>query len=256
MIYTHALDPVALAVGSFQLHWYGIMYFVSFLSGYAYLRAASRRGLTPLTASQVDTLVFAVMLGVLLGGRLGYFVFYHPAQLLADPLSFFTVWQGGMSFHGGLLGVLLAVAAVARRWRLAFLHLTDLLTIPTALGLALGRVGNFINAELVGRPTDGTWGVVFPAVDQLPRHPSQLYSSSQNLLITLVLGFLLLRPKKLPTGTLSFVFLFLVGIGRYIVEQLWRVPADGYWGSLTLGQVYSVPLILIGLVGLIWVLRR
>jgi phosphatidylglycerol:prolipoprotein diacylglycerol transferase len=251
-IWTHNLDPVALDLGFLQIHWYGVMYALAFLAGYFFLRYASKTKSTDLTEQQIDLLVFAVAGGVIVGGRLGHFLFYDFQTLITDPLQFFTVWRGGMSFHGGLIGVITALYFAARHFKKPLLELSDLILIPTALGLFFGRLGNFINGELWGVPTEADWGVVFPRAGELPRHPSQLYEAAKNLLIFGVLlriWHVAYNTKK--PGLISFSFLTLYGAGRIIVEQFWRAPVDGYILGLTTGQFWSVPVLLLGVSGLI-----
>lgn len=256
MLWINTLHPIIISFGSFALHWYGVMYALAFTCGYFYLRVLIRRRQLALTEDALETLLFSIVLGVVLGGRIGHFVLYDIETLLHHPLEFLYVWHGGMSFHGGLIGVLVALGWFTRRYRIHFLALTDVLVVPVALGLALGRVGNFINGELWGRPTDGTWGVIFPrAGDAVPRHPAQLYAVSKDLLIAALL--LLVGTRKTPTGTRSFAFLVLYGAFRTMVELAWREPLDGVWfGWLPVGAGYSIPLIVIGLGGLVWAWRR
>lgn len=252
MIYTHALDPVALDLGFIQIYWYGVMYALGFLAGYAFLTYAARTKRTDLTVAQIDLLVFAVATGVIVGGRLGYFLFYQFDTLFTDPLKLLTIWKGGMSFHGGLLGVIVALYFTARHFQKSFLHLSDLILIPTAFGLFLGRIGNWINGELWGRPTGADWGVIFPrSGDTVLRHPSQLYESAKNLSIFGILLALWYHVNQ-KHGVITFTFLTLYGAGRILVEGLWRQPLDGYILGLTTGQFWSVPVLLLGLGGLAW----
>ncbi len=254
MIYTHALDPIALDLGFIQIYWYGVMYALGFLAGYVFLSYAARKKQIDLTVAQIDLLVFAVAAGVIVGGRLGYFLFYQFDTLIAEPLKLLTIWKGGMSFHGGLLGVIIALALTARSFKKPLLQLSDLILIPAAFGLFLGRLGNWINGELWGRPTGGDWGVVFPrAGDDILRHPSQLYEAVKNLSIFGILLTLWHLPSRKP-GLITFTFLTLYGFGRILVEGLWREPLDGYIWGLTTGQFWSVPVLLLGVGGLIYLL--
>jgi phosphatidylglycerol:prolipoprotein diacylglycerol transferase len=191
LLYTHHLSPyvISFPVGGHVLgvRWYGLAYVFGFLLAFWYFRDAQRKGTIPgLTPEALENLMGAVVLGVLVGGRLG-FVVQHPGDLVSDPMMVFRVWEGGMAFFGGLAGVGLAILLVARRYGLRVLALTDVAVFPAALGLAVGRIANFVNAELVGRPTGGPWGVVFPTVDNLPRHPSQLYESASHFLLFAIL---------------------------------------------------------------------
>ena len=211
------------------------------------------QGRSPFTREQLETLVFAVFLGVVLGGRIGYFLLYARDMLISKPFEIFHVWHGGMSFHGGLLGVIIALVWCSRRFKISFLRITDEIATPAALGLAFGRIGNFVIGELPGGVRGGEWGVVFPSIDMVPRHPSQLYSMVKDVIIAGVLWVIVSR-KKMPVGVASFGFLALYGTLRTVVEGMWREPLDGYIGIFTLGQVYSVPLIVVGVCGLIWIL--
>jgi len=251
MIYTHTLDPILLALGPIQLHWYGLMYALGFFSGWLWLRRAADAGRISLTADQIETLLFALFLGVILGGRMGHFLFYEQATLFADPLQFFQVWRGGMSFHGGLLGVAVALFWAVQRFQIPILRLADLILPPVALGLFFGRIGNFINGELWGLPTSGAWGVIFPqSGDLLARHPSQLYEAAYSLLIFAVLVWL--SKTKARAGHGTFTFLLLYGFFRILVETFWREPIAGFIGPLTAGAAYSIPVLLAGLIGLGW----
>lgn len=249
MIWTHSLDPTAFSVGFLDVRWYGIAYAGAFLLGWLYLRRLSKKGGTSLSLKQAEDLIFAIILGVIIGGRIGYFLLYNPVDLFS--LKIFKIWQGGMSFHGGLSGVLLAIGYLARRWRKSFFELTDLIVIPVTIGLLLGRLGNFINGELWGRQVEGTWGVIFPLADETPRHPSQLYEAAKNLIIagTLFLTFRQ-RPRR---GVLSFLFLTLYGFGRILVELFWRESLDGFILGIPKGAFYSLPVLIVGIAGLIWV---
>jgi phosphatidylglycerol:prolipoprotein diacylglycerol transferase len=254
MIYTHNINPVALALGPLAIRWYGLAYALSFLLAYLWLHYLAKNKRIVLSSQQVETLIFSVILGLIVGARMGYFLFYHLSNLLSDPLEIFRVWNGGMSFHGGLVGVVVALFYCSRKFKVSLLTLGDLLVAPGALGLAFGRIANFINGELWGRPTGGDWGVIFPRADELPRYPSQLFESAQNFLITLVL--ILTFQRKVKTGTLSFLFLFLYGLGRIINEQFWREPLDGYILGITKGQFWSVPLVVMGAAGLVWIYKK
>jgi len=255
MIYTHALDPVMLSLGPVQLHWYGLMYALSFFCGWLWLRRAAAAGRVSLSADDIETLLFALLLGVILGGRLGHFLFYEQEVLFTDPLQFFQVWQGGMSFHGGLLGVTVSLFWATQRFQMPLLRLADLILPPVALGLSFGRLGNFINGELWGVPTNSSWGVIFPqAGDLLARHPSQLYEAAYSLLIFIVLFWLFRHTAR--AGQITFTFLVLYGLFRMIVETCWREPIAGFIGPLTTGAAYSLPLFLVGVGGLIVLQRK
>lgn len=250
-------DPVALHLGPLAIHWYGLTYLVAFIlfSWLARVRARQEpfigRGWT---ARDVEDLLFYGVLGVVLGGRLGYVLFYKPAYYLAHPVEVLAVWQGGMSFHGGLLGVLVALAAFAWRRHRPFLEVGDLVAPCVPLGLASGRLGNFINGELWGRPADGNlpWAMVFPQSGSLlPRHPSQIYQFAlEGVLLFLILWWWGRKPR--PTGSVSGLFLMGYGLFRFIAEYF-REP-DAFLGLLSLGmsmgQWLCVPMMLAG--AIIW----
>lgn len=244
------IDPVALRIGPISIYWYGIMYLVGFGGGWWLGRRQARevwRGWRP---EQVDDLVFYIVLGVLLGGRLGYVLFYDFGSFVADPLSLFKVWQGGMSFHGGLIGVICAMVLFARRRDTTFFNVADFVAPLVPIGLGAGRIGNFINGRLWGKETDLPWGMVFPdtRAGGVPRHPSQLYEVLlEGLVLFIVLWLFSRRPR--PTMAVSALFLLLYGVFRFSVEFV-RVP-DAQYGYLafdwvTMGQVLSLPMILAG----------
>lgn len=249
-------DPIALQFGPLSVRWYGLMYLVGFVVFMALGRWRIRQGLAPVTTRQLDDLLFAAVLGVVVGGRLGYVLFYQPAWFLAHPWEVFAVWQGGMSFHGGLLGVVIAVLFFSRRQGIPFLHLADFVAPLVPLGLAAGRLGNFLNAELWGRPTDLPWGMVFPTVDALPRHPSQLYEMAlEGLLLFVVLWWFSMVRR--PAGAVAGLFLALYGGLRFLVEFT-REP-DAHLGllgpGLSMGQWLSLPMVVAGIALLLWCRR-
>lgn len=243
------INPVALELGVIKIHWYGVMYLVAFaIAWYLANRQAAKAG-SGWNADQVSDLLFYGFLGVILGGRLGYTLFYQFAYLLDDPLYLFRIWEGGMSFHGGLIGVLIAMALFARKYKKAYLALGDFVAPLIPLGLAAGRIGNFINGELWGRPTDVPWAMVFPTGGDIARHPSQLYHVALEGILLFIIIFLVRRTNP-PVGTLGGVFLSGYGIARFIVE-FYREP-DAHLGVLslgmTMGQWLCMPMIIGGVV--------
>ena len=241
-------DPVAIHLGPLAVRWYGLMYLAGFLAGAAAARWRIRtQPWLHWTVEQADNFLTYVVLGVILGGRLGYVLFYKADYYLAHPLEVFAVWQGGMSFHGGFLGVVLGGWLYARRSGRHWLEVTDFVAPLVTFGLGFGRIGNFINGELPGRVTDVPWGMIFPHFDRLPRHPSQLYEA---LLEGVVLGTILLgfSRRQRPLGQMSALFLICYGCFRFLVEFT-REP-DGFLGLLALGfsmgQWLSLPMILLG----------
>jgi len=242
------IDPVAISLGPLKIHWYGLMYVLGLLALWFF---ASRRAKQPdsgWTAEQVGDFVFYGALGVILGGRLGYMLFYNLPHYIAHPLDVFKIWQGGMSFHGGLIGVLLAMLYFARKTGKTFFVVADFFAPWVPIGLGLGRLGNFINHELWGRTTDGPWGMVFREAGTLPRHPSQLYQAALEGLALFVILWLFAR-KPRPTASVSGLFLICYGLFRILAEFVREPDAQlGYlaFGWLTMGQALSVPMILFG----------
>lgn len=243
-----SIDPVLLQLGPLAIHWYGIMYLIGFsLAWWLGLRRAHSAGIEPF---EVGDIVFFCVLGVVLGGRLGYVLFYNLGDYLAHPLSIFKVWQGGMAFHGGLLGVLVAVWLYARKSGYRFFALTDFIAPLVPLGLAAGRVGNFINGELWGRPTDLPWGMVFPTADEVARHPSQLYQAAlEGVTLFVILWWFSRKPR--PMMAVSGLFLIGYSSFRFFVE-FFRTP-DAHLGFLafdwlTMGQLLSVPMFIAGVI--------
>jgi phosphatidylglycerol:prolipoprotein diacylglycerol transferase len=248
------IDPIALELGPLAIRWYGLMYLVGFVAAWWLGRRRAARPDSPVTAQQVDDLVFYGALGVILGGRIGYALFYGFDQVLRDPLSLFRVWEGGMSFHGGFLGVVAAMALYARRIQSGFFRLTDFIAPLVPIGLGAGRIGNFINGELWGKPTSVPWGFV---VDGVTRHASQLYQAALEGLVLFALLWLY-SSRRRPPMAVSGLFLLGYGVFRFAVE-FFRLPDAhlGYlaFGWLTMGQVLSLPMILGGVL-LLWLAHR
>ncbi len=269
MLHYPDIDPVALALGPIRVHWYGLMYLVGFLAGWWLGRLRAGRPGSGWTARQMDDLVLYAVLGVVIGGRLGYMLFYGTGQLAEDPLALFRVWQGGMSFHGGLLGVLAALWLFARRNGMRFLQVSDFLAPLTPIGLGAGRIGNFINGELWGRPAEVPWGVQLPCLRfpehcsvggewSLPLHPSQLYEAGlEGLVLFAVLWVFSSRSR--PVGAVSGLFLVGYGLFRFAVEFFRQPDAHlGYLalGWVTMGQILTLPMLLAGVLLLAWAYRR
>jgi phosphatidylglycerol:prolipoprotein diacylglycerol transferase len=239
-------DPVALSLGPLHVRWYGLMYLVGFLAAWWLARRRAARPTSTWTPTEVDDLIFYCALGVILGGRLGWMLFYGTERILSDPLSVLRVWEGGMSFHGGLIGVLVALAMFANRRGKRIADVFDFTAPLPAIGFGAGRIGNFINGELWGKATDVPWAVI---VDGVPRHASQLYEA---LLEGLVLFAILWwytatpRPRWAPSG----LFLVCYGAFRFAVEFV-RVPDENrgylFLGWVTMGQILSLPMIVAGL---------
>ena len=252
-------DPVAFSLGPLHVRWYGLMYLLGFLAGWALGRYRASRPNSGWTAAQVDDLVFYIALGVILGGRIGYILFYSFGNFLRDPLALFRVWEGGMSFHGGFLGVLLAMVLFARKHYKGFWPTMDFVAPLIPPGLFFGRIGNFINGELWGRVTDLPWGMVFRQTgDGLPRHPSQLYQTAlEGVALFLIVWLFSAKPR--PAMAVSGVFALSYGVFRFLVEFVRQPdPQLGYlaFGWLTMGQILSLPLIAVGIVLLALAYRR
>lgn len=254
------IDPIAFQFGPLKVHWYGLMYLAGFTVGWWLGRRRTRerwRGLRPV---DMDDLLFFLVLGIVFGGRIGYLWFYGYERVLADPSYAFRVWEGGMSFHGGLIGVIVAMAWFARSRGLAFFQVADFVAPLVPPGLFAGRIGNFINGNLWGAPTDLPWGVVFrsPAAGGVARHPSQLYEALlEGLVLFAVLWFYSRTPRALRT--VSGLFLLGYGVMRFAVEFV-RIPDAhiGYlaFGWFTMGQALTVPMIIAGAGLMIWGLAR
>ncbi|WAX70673.1 prolipoprotein diacylglyceryl transferase [Gallibacterium anatis] len=246
-------DPVIFAVGPIALRWYGLMYLIGFLfARWLGMRRVKRHN-SGWSADQFDNLLFNGFLGVFLGGRIGYVLFYQFDLFLQDPLYLIRVWEGGMSFHGGLIGVIVAMWLTAKAQKRQFFAVADFIAPLIPFGLGMGRIGNFINDELWGRVTDVSWAVLFPSGGYLPRHPSQLYEAFlEGVVLFTILNLFIRKPR--PTGAVSGLFLFCYGVFRFIVE-FFREPDPQlglYFGhEISMGQILSTPMIVIGLV-IIW----
>ncbi len=247
LTYPH-IDPVAFHLGPLPVHWYGLMYLVGFFGAWGALSWRLRTSPRGFTSEQLSDLLFYSALGIIIGGRVGYMFFYAWPDLRANPLLLFQVWKGGMSFHGGLLGVIIALTWYAHKIGRSVVDLTDFVAPAVPIGLAAGRIGNFINGELWGRVTDAPWGIVFPNAGALPRHPSQLYE----FLLEGVLLFIILwtfSSKERPRWAVSGLFLVGYGLFRFVIE-FFREPdfQIGYlaFGWLTEGQLLSLPMMILG----------
>lgn len=271
-------NPVALQLGPLAIHWYGLMYLAGFMTflwlgrkriamlskaqvstqgaGRAREKAHGNASthLFPIDNKMLDDMLFYGVLGVIIGGRLGEVLFYNPGYYFSHLLRIFAVWEGGMSFHGGFLGALLAMSWFAHKHQMRLLQLTDFIAPLVPPGLAFGRIGNFINGELWGRPTDVPWAMIFPRVDNLPRHPSQLYECALEGVLLFVMLWLYAR-KPRPVGAVSGLFLIGYGSFRFFGEFT-RNPDDGIFGLMTfgvsMGQWLSLPMVFAGIAMLLW----
>lgn len=259
------IDPVAISIGAFtvagktigplEIHWYGLMYLFGFIGAWVLSYRRARRPDTVIEPKQAEDLIFYGAMGIVIGGRIGYIFFYNFESWLNDPLLLFRVWEGGMSFHGGLIGAAIAMLLFARKIQRNFFDIVDFVAPFAPLGIFFGRIGNFIGGELYGRVTDVPWAIVFPSDPTgLPRHPSQLYEALlEGLVLFLVLFWFSAKPR--PRASVIGLFLLLYGTFRFIVE-FFREP-DAHimfdlFGWMTRGQILSLPMIALGLVLIVW----
>lgn len=247
-MWVHDIDPIALAIGPLKIHWYGLMYLIGFACAWWLGVIRARQPGSGWNENQISDMIFWGAMGVVLGGRAGYVLFYNFDKFLADPLWLFAVWEGGMSFHGGLLGVIIVLYWFGKQHGKTLMEMGDFVAPLIPIGLGAGRVGNFIGGELWGRTTDVSWGVVFPRAGDLPRHPSQLYEFAlEGVVLFAVLWWFSSKPR--PRMAVSGLFLLLYGAFRSFVE-FYREP-DAHiefvaFNWLTMGQLLSLPMILLG----------
>ena len=252
------INPILVELGPIRVGWYGLMYVFGFFASYLLVRYQMKRKDFGVSKLEVENLYFYLILGLIIGARLGYVLFYDIKMYLKDPLEIFAIWHGGMSFHGGLIGVLIVGILFSWKNKKSFLKIADLFIVTAPIGLGFGRIGNFINGELYGRVTQVPWAMIFPTdKDLLPRHPSQLYESAlEGGVLFLILWFL--KDKKLPTGGLLAIFLSLYGLFRFFVE-LFREPDPqlGFiLGPFTMGQTLSSFMIIGGIILFLYLKRR
>jgi phosphatidylglycerol---prolipoprotein diacylglyceryl transferase len=258
------IDPVLISIGPFAIRWYALAYIGGILLGWVYARWMIRNerlwagGKPPMTVADYDDFIVWVTLGIILGGRSGYVLFYNPAYFAANPSEIFQLWNGGMSFHGGFAGCVLAVVLFAWRRKISILSLGDLTCAAGPIGLFLGRMANFINGELWGRPADAPWAFVFPHAGPLPRHPSQLYEAAlEGLVLFLVLALFVRGGALKRPGLIVGIFAIGYALARSFCE-LFREPDAQLvflWGGLTMGMLLSIPLLLAGIAFVVYALR-
>ncbi len=248
MLPYHHIDPIAFSIGPISVHWYGIMYLLAFISGWFLLKILAKKTFSKFSLHEVEDLVSWFVIGVLLGGRLGYILFYDLPNYLNNPIEIFQVWNGGMSFHGGFLGVLLVLFIWSKKHKKKFLDLTDFVAPTVPLGLFFGRIGNFINGELWGSQSNIAWAMFFPTGGNVPRHPSQIYEAlTEGILLFIILWILAMKPQK--QGIISGYFCIFYAIFRSFCE-IFRVPDIQYgyfFDYLTMGQILSFPMFLLGI---------
>ena len=250
MTYIHNINPVMLEIFSIKLYWYGFMYALSFIIIDYLVITASKKHKIVLNENQAEKFTLTVLVTAIIGGRLGYVFFYDFTYYLSNLTKIFFLWEGGMSFHGGLIGAMTASLFIAKKNKLKFFDVTDIIALYAPIGLFFGRVGNFINSELYGVQTSGTWGVVFPAVDNYPRHPSMLYEAFLEGIVLYII-LMSINNKKVKSGIISGYFLLLYGSFRFIVEFV-RLPDAHigyiYYDWVTMGHLLTVPMIGFGLI--------
>ncbi len=251
-------DPIAFHIFGWPVHWYGISYLVGFALAWGLGRYRASKPNSGWTGEQIDDWVFYVGLGVILGGRLGYIFFYNFSKFIDNPLILFRVWEGGMSFHGGLIGVMVALWFISRKYHKSYFETVDFMAPLVPLSLAAGRMGNFINGELWGKVTDLPWGMVFPAAGPEPRHPNPLYEAFlEGIVLFIIVWTFSSKPR--PTMAVSGVFAIGYSVFRFMIEFV-RVPDAhiGYlaFGWLTMGMLLSIPLFLVGVVLLYLAYRK
>ena len=256
MILIHPLiDPVICSFGFLEIRWYGIAYVAAFLIGGYLIKSFNKKLDSTLSNKLIDNFFIWSIIGVILGGRIGYVLFYQLDNFLHNPLYIIYIWQGGMSFHGGLIGMILSMMLFAKKNNIIFFQLSDLVSLVAPIGLFLGRIANFINVELIGKVTDFPFAIIFPSIDNLPRHPSQLYEAFfEGIILFFILFFIFRNNYSIKKyGLLSGLFLFFYGIFRFFIEFLREPDAHIglFFNLLSLGQLLSIPVIIFGLI-ILW----
>ncbi len=251
------IDPILVDLGPIRLSWYGLMYVFGFLISYLLVRYQMKKKEWGISKLEVENLYFYLIIGLMVGARLGYVLFYDLKMYLADPLEIFAIWHGGMSFHGGLIGVLVVGILFSWKNKKSFWRIADLIIVTVPIGLGLGRIGNFINGELYGRVTRVPWGMIFPRGGPLPRHPSQLYESALEGGVLFSILWLI-KDKKLPAGGLLAIFLSLYGAFRFFVEFFREPDAQvGFvLGPFTMGQALCAFMIVGGMILFLYLKRK
>tara|TARA_B100001996_G_scaffold369628_1_gene343236 strand:- start:1197 stop:1967 length:771 start_codon:yes stop_codon:yes gene_type:complete len=245
----HDINPIFVSLGSFHIYWYGIMYLIAFLLAWYVGNIYIKNNTIEISRDNFSDLIFYSFLGVLFGGRIGYSIFYNFSYTIENPITIFYLWNGGMSFHGGFIGVIISIIYFCKKNKIAFFEISDFIVKLVPIGLFTGRIGNFINGELWGKPTDLIWGVIFPKIDNLPRHPTQIYEAIlEGAVLFVILNFILSRNTK--TSIATSYFLIFYSLFRFFIE-FYRIP-DGHIGYImfswvTMGQILCIPMFLLGL---------
>lgn len=253
-----SFDPIAVSIGPFAIRWYALAYIAGILLAWRYCRRLAARPPEQISAQALDDFLFWATIGIIIGGRLGYVLFYRPGYYLENPLDIVFIWRGGMSYHGGMLGVMAAVLLYARSQKIPFTVLADIVAAAAPIGLFLGRIANFVNGELFGRPTDVPWAMAFPNGGPVVRHPSQLYEAGLEGLVLFIVLYALVRLGALRTGgVLTGAFLAGYAVAR-IIAEMFREPDVGIGflaGGMTMGQILSMPMLLVGIGFIVWARR-
>lgn len=250
MIYVHNINPVAINIFNFNIYWYSLAYIFAFIIGGIYAKKILSKVNISFKSFHVDEFLSYSIIGVITGGRVGYVIFYNFDYYIQNLLEIFKIWQGGMSFHGGLIGMILSMVLFSRKNQINFFDISNVVACCSPIGLFLGRIANFVNSELYGIPTNGQWGVVFDKIDQLPRHPSQLYEAFFEGLILFLLLLYFLKKNKFNTLNCASVFLVFYGISRFFIE-FFRLPDPqiGYiFNYFSTGQLLCLPMVILGFV--------
>jgi phosphatidylglycerol---prolipoprotein diacylglyceryl transferase len=258
MLYYPHINPVAFSLGPIKVHWYGLMYLISFVAAWALMLYRAKKFKLGWSRDQVTDIIFYGALGVILGGRLGYVVFYNLPFYLQHPLNIFKIWDGGMSYHGGMIGVFIAMWLWCRHYKAAYFTVTDFIAPMIPIGLGMGRLGNFINGELIGRVTSVPWGMVYPGAGPLPHHPSELYEFLlEGVLLFIILWFY--SSRRPPKMAVSGAFLIFYGLFRIFCE-FFRTPDAqlGFiaFGWMTMGQLLCLPMLIVGVILMVIAYRR
>lgn len=246
-----SIDPILISLGFLDIRWYSLSYIFTFIFGSILIKKLNKKSLNDLSDIQIDKFFVWAVLGVIIGGRVGYVLFYQLQLFFLDPLYIFQIWKGGMSFHGGLIGMILAIYLFAKQNNLSFFYLSDLVSIVAPIGLFLGRISNFINTELYGRVTDFPFAFIYPLIDNNPRHPSQLYEAFFEGVVLFIILYLIFikNSKKYSAGIISAYFLILYSIFRFLIEFL-REP-DSHLGLFlnyfSMGQILCIPILFAGI---------
>ena len=246
-----SIDPILISLGFLDIRWYSLSYIFTFIFGSILIKKLNKKSLNNLSDIQIDKFFVWAVLGVIIGGRVGYVLFYQLQLFFQDPLYIFQIWKGGMSFHGGLIGMILAIYLFAKQNNLSFFYLSDLVSIVAPIGLFLGRISNFINTELYGRVTDFPFAIIYPLIDNNPRHPSQLYEAFFEGVVLFIILYLIFikNSKKYSAGIISAYFLILYSIFRFLIEFL-REP-DLHLGLFlnyfSMGQILCIPIFFAGI---------